>query len=68
VLTAANLPATASDLPNLVAPQYNVSAVRTSNTDPNVYYGVNDLFLPRAGLAYRLKTRRQCESAIPGLL
>jgi hypothetical protein len=31
--------------------------VRTSNSDPNVYYGVNNTFLPRAGIAYRLNDK-----------
>jgi hypothetical protein len=57
VIAAANLPANAANLPYLVASQYNGAAVRTSATDPNVYYGVNDTFLPRAGLAYRLNDK-----------
>jgi hypothetical protein len=57
VLAAANLPASAADIPSLVASQYNGAAVRTSPTDPNVWYGVNNLFLPRAGLAYRLNDK-----------
>jgi hypothetical protein len=57
VLAAANLPASAANLPNLVVPQYNGAAVRTSNSDPNVYNGVNDTFLPRAGVAYRLNDK-----------
>jgi hypothetical protein len=57
VLAAANLPASAADIPSLVAPQYNGAVVRTSPTDPNVWYGVNSLFLPRAGIAYRLNDK-----------
>jgi hypothetical protein len=57
VIAAAKLPANAANLPYLVASQYNGAAVRTSATDPNVYYGVNNTFLPRAGVAYRLNDK-----------
>ena len=57
VLAAAALPASAANLPNLVAPQFNGVAVRTSSTDPNVYYGANNTFLPRAGMAFRLNDK-----------
>ena len=57
VLAAAALPPSAANLPSLVQPQFNGVAVRTSASDPNVWYGANDLFLPRAGVAYRLNDK-----------
>jgi hypothetical protein len=57
VLAAANLPASASNLPSLVAPQYVGQAIRTTASDPTVFSGANDLFLPRAGIAYRLSDK-----------
>jgi len=57
VLAAANLPASAANLPTLVAPQFNGVAVRTSNSNPWVYTSPNDIFLPRAGVAFRLSDK-----------
>jgi hypothetical protein len=57
VLAAANLPASASAIPSLVVPSFTGEAVRTSANDPTVFSGTNGLFLPRAGIAYRLSDK-----------
>jgi len=57
VLAAANLPASAANIPNLVVPNYTGQAIRTTASDPTVFSGSNSLFLPRAGIAYRLSDK-----------
>ena len=56
VLAAANLPATASNIPSLVSPTWTGAAIRTSASDPTVFPGQN-VFLPRFGLAFKLNDK-----------
>jgi hypothetical protein len=57
VLEAANLPASAADIPTLVRPSWTGAAVRTSASDPRVYDAPWNVILPRAGIAYRLNDK-----------
>jgi hypothetical protein len=57
VLAAANLPASAANIPSLVAPSYTGTAIRTSAGDPRVWDAPWKTFLPRAGIAYRLNDK-----------
>jgi len=56
VLAAANLPASAANIPSLVAPIWNGAALRTTASDPTVFSG-QGVFLPRVGVAYKLNDK-----------
>ena len=57
VLAAANLPASASNIPTLVSPLYYGGAVRTTARNPRMYDVGWFTFLPRAGIAFRLNDK-----------
>jgi hypothetical protein len=57
VLAAANLPASAANIPSLVAPLYYGQAVRTTASNPRMYDAQKFTLLPRVGVAYRLNDK-----------
>jgi hypothetical protein len=57
VLSAANLPASASNIPSLVAPLYYGVAERTTASNPGMYPVGWLTLLPRVGLAYKVSDK-----------
>jgi hypothetical protein len=57
VLASANLPASASNIPTLVAPLYYGQAVRTTAGNKYMYDAQRFTLLPRIGVAYKLNDK-----------